>query len=130
MTQKNTSNNLIKAIFYGSLRSGQYNCERFQQSFGKENFVYQNTKTITGYQLYSLGSYPMVLKDPNSNLVVDEFLISPEAAESVRRMELGAGYSEEEIDGATIYYYDDNRYNAPKVESGDWSEYLKEKDYV
>lgn len=120
-------NTLIKALFYGSLRAGEYNCESFKRAYGEDSMQYQGTKTIEGYQLYSLGAYPMILKEKGAQLVVDEFLVSPEAFMSIRRMELGAGYNEEQIDGAYIYYFDQESSDRPKVESGDWSVYLSEK---
>lgn len=121
---------MVKFCAYGSLRKGEYNYESFVRAYGEENFQYINTKTIPGYQLYSLGSYPMILKDPNGSLVVDEFLVSPEVANSIRRMEIGAGYKEGEIDGALIYYYEEGSPYYPKVESGDWSKYLKEREIL
>lgn len=114
---------MVEVYFYGSLRKNHYNYERFKDIFGEENFKYNSTKRIKGFKLHSLGAYPMVTVEGDSELVVDHFTISEEAYHSVRNMELGAGYEEMEVDGKKLYYFTDNRYNAPVVESGDWSEY-------
>lgn len=118
---------MFKNLFYGSLRKGEYNYERFVEIFGKENFVYKETKTIKGFELYSLGAYPVIIPNPNSEIVVDEFELSQEAHKSVKTMELGAGYTETIINESSIYYMDQPpHYHKGKVESGDWSKYLRE----
>lgn len=118
---------MYRNLFYGSLRKGEYNYNAFVRQFGEENFVYKGTKTIKGFELYSLGSYPVIVPNPNSEIVVDEFELSKEAHESVRMMELGAGYTETTIDNNTIYYMNEPPYyNRGKVEHGNWSQYLRE----
>lgn len=122
----------VKLNLYGSLRKGQYNYDSFVRQYGEDSFVYNGTKRIPGFELYSLGSYPMVLatpEAPRNTLVVDEMMVSEECYQGIRRMELGAGYHEVILDdGAIIYAHNDNRYDLPKVDSGDWSAYLDDID--
>lgn len=120
---------LIKCYFYGSLRNGEYNCNSFKRMYGDDNFVYQQTLDIEGFALYSLGSYPAIIPTEGATLIVDEFLVSQDAFNGVRRMELGAGYQEMIIDGAYIYHFteQDKPYVGELVTHGDWSQYLRDK---
>jgi len=115
-----------KVLFYGSLREGHYNHSYFEESFGKENFKCIGMREIKGYDLYSLGSYPAVIKssDPESVVVMEEFEISEQAYDSVKRMELGAGYHEVETeDGFVFYAQNRDMSNRQRVENGDWTKY-------
>lgn len=131
MTNNNSQqpNSTLKMYFYGSLRLDQYNYKWFTQRFGKENYQYQGTKTINGFNLYSLGSYPAIVPTIGGSIVVDEFLVSPEVFEAVRRMELGAGYHETQIDGAYIYHFLDTKWVGEHVTHGDWVKYLSKDVY-
>lgn len=125
-----------KALFFGSLRNNEYNHRRFVRIFGENSMVYIETKTIEGFKLYSLGAYPTVVKtdNPDHKLVVDLFEVSDDAMTSIDEMERGAGYDSIKIDGATLYLFTMSEKEADKyykhVESGDWSAYLKEKEYA
>lgn len=120
----------MKRIYtYGSLRLNEYNYNFFVERYGEENFKHIKTKTITGYELYSLGSYPVIIPvEEEIPLVVDEFEVSDEVFKSIHNMEIGAGYYAQEVDGNIIYYMEKvPSWNAGKVDSGDWSKYLKRK---
>lgn len=118
----------VKVLFYGSLRKGEYNYNSFVRRFGADNYQHINTRTINGFRLHSLGAYPAVVSDENKSIVVDEFLVSPECYNSVRSMELGAGYEEVMVGDAIMYKYRDE--NSPwlgeEVTHGDWSQYLRD----
>ena len=114
---------------YGSLRLGEYNYNRFKELFG-EDFNYVKTTTISGYDLYDLGSYPglKVSQNPEAVVVVDILEVSQKCFDYIESMEHGAGYSTIKVEDkegdkyfAYLYEYPCNNL----VESGDWSKYLK-----
>lgn len=114
-----------KIIVYGSLRKGEYNFNRFVGYFGEDNFQYVETTTIPGFKLYSLGPYPGINEGTEDDvLVVDILDVSESAYDSVKRMELGAGYSEVlvNINGEElpIYVFDAKLPEDNIVEGGDW----------
>lgn len=126
-------------LTYGSLRKDNYNYEYFKSIF-KSNFEYISTTSITGYKLYSLGSYPAIKETGNVEdvLVVDLIQVSDHVKQYIDDMEFGAGYKIVpkiiQIEGSTypceiyVYRYDVDEQNL--VESGDWTKFLKkEKSY-
>lgn len=121
---------MVLLNLYGSLRKGEYNHNAFVRQFGEENFVYKETKVLDGFELYSLGAYPMVVhtpENPENRLVVDVFEVSQSCYSSIKGMELGAGYDELVLDDGAIIYTQRDSKGLKRVESGDWSEYLRSK---
>lgn len=104
---------------YGSLRKGMYNYEAF-----KHGMEYKDTKTIQGFEMYSLGAYPFVTPNEEEEVVVDHMVVDERTKQQLDRMEFGAGYKakEIEVDGVkgTIYYFETIRTNKDKVKNGDW----------
>lgn len=125
----------MKIAVYGSLRKGEYNYERFKDYF-KDGLEYVRTTIIDSWSLYDLGSYPGIKEatEPNNGLIVDIMECSEACFDNIERMELGAGYRSEEIrvgdDICTIYVYEGHVRAENLVESGDWSEYLKEPSSI
>lgn len=128
--------NTKRVAFYGSLRRGEYNYESFVRHYGAENYRYQKTSSISGFKLYSLGSYPAINKvkvgEESSNLIVDVFEVSEPVYQSIRAMELGANYKEitVDIEGEEVILYE---YRTPvsedrRVLTGDWSEHLSKRN--
>jgi gamma-glutamylcyclotransferase (GGCT)/AIG2-like uncharacterized protein YtfP len=111
-------------LFYGSLKSGMYNFDRF----GKGTQKYVKTVKLDGYELYNLGAYPGLTKG-KGKVTFELHEVDDKAFEHIKQMELGAGYREEtvNVDGipATLYIYE-NKYgrltDKDKVESGNWVE--------
>lgn len=107
------------ALFYGSLKKDHYNFNRF----GGQTFVKE--VELDGYELFNLGSYPAILEG-KGKIIAELHEVTPEAFASIRRMEIGAGYSEKqkEIDGekASLFVFSESRIrNAfPKIEDGNW----------
>lgn len=127
---------------YGSLRVGQYNYDAFKswaESIGKD-FLYIETITLKGYNLYSLGAYPAVIESEfdTDTLTVDLMLCSEEVYRRITNMELNAGYLVKDISDeinkvfvhpVMIYLYEDENWLAnstKQVESGDWVKHLNE----
>lgn len=109
---------------YGSLRKGEYNQE------GRNGMKYLSTHEIDGYELYSFGSYPGI-KEGKGKLTVDIFECTDQCKKSIDWMEIGAGYVIKPItiEGkeCDLYVYNHDVEGYTKVESGDWSTYLKNK---
>ena len=113
---------------YGSLREGHYNFERFKR-FYPELTVVENNVKIKGYDLYSLGSYPGIVRG-NGEIEVDILECSKQCYGQIMYMELGAGYTAKELfinDHQTIIF----EYEGPvrphvKVESGNWNQFTKQ----
>jgi gamma-glutamylcyclotransferase (GGCT)/AIG2-like uncharacterized protein YtfP len=117
---------------YGSLRVGEYNYNYFKSRYG-EDMKYIRTVMLEGYKLYSLGSYPGIKESQGvETLLVDILEVSEDLYYSITEMELGAGYSCKQlnIDGidTTLYVYEGPVSDKNLVESGDWSNYLKENN--
>lgn len=116
-----------KHLFYGSLRSGQYNFNRF----GPGTQKYIKTLRIPGFKMVNLGYYPCVTESDNlqDEITVELHEVSEGAAEKIYFMEKGAGYLPKyiEIDGEKCVIY----FCTPEfikqsgkenniIESGDW----------
>lgn len=108
---------MVKFLMYGSLRKGQYNFNRFN------GLNYIKTTQIKGFDLFNLGAYPGI-KSGEGVLTVDVVEATPETAERIDLMELGAGYTAETINlegiDHTIYVYRGPVQKSSKIESGDW----------
>ncbi len=114
--------NNIKAVFYGSLKTGFYNNPQSEGVISTGKIV-----DIPGFKMFSLGSYPYIRKTEEKSSIKGElFNISQEDFDWINRMELGAGYTKEvvDIDGSLHYIYvmSPNRCTEDRrpVESGNW----------
>lgn len=123
--------------FYGSLRAGMYNNNRFSAS-GMQQL---GSTIISGFRLYSLGSYPCVVRtgDDADKVTVDLFSVTGETESRIHHMEIGAGYEYEEIriespieeiNGKEfgIYTFDTSALGRLKdryVPGGDWVKHLQ-----
>lgn len=115
---------------YGTLRKGSYNNKRFPMEFLMD-------KTITGYQMYDLGPYPMIVKTGNTSdaIKTEIYHVTTRTKEVIDAMEFGAGYIEitENIGSVlphevSIYAYDHIPENAKRIANGDYIEYTKSKE--
>jgi gamma-glutamylcyclotransferase (GGCT)/AIG2-like uncharacterized protein YtfP len=123
-------------LTYGSLREGQYNAKAFKEEFG-DGYQYIGTLDITGYKLYSLGSYPAIKETKNieDTLTVDIFKVSDEVQSEIDNMEHGAGYDShkrivrfnDKTYPCTIYVYGYSLDEKYLVKSGDWSKFKQEQ---
>lgn len=132
--------NKIYALFYGSLRSGQYNFDRFNSSY-PNGLRKIKTVILTGYKMYSLGSYPACIWTGRAadEVTFDLMEVSEAAYQAIERMEEGAGYQTNVVEHfltegnvstlikAKVFLFTktedllDSRY--PIVESGNWVYY-------
>jgi gamma-glutamylcyclotransferase (GGCT)/AIG2-like uncharacterized protein YtfP len=115
--------------FYGSLRNGEYNHNHF-----KSGMEFLRTVEVPGFKLYSLGSFPCVIRTDNEDdkLTVDLFVVTGDWESRIHRMELGAGYSYDEItvegDNYGIYTYPSSSHAYLRdrfVPGGDWVKHLQ-----
>ena len=106
---------------YGSLRKGFYN----YKSCGLDKAKFLGEGFISGFKMFSLGSYPCVVKSNDDNDVIFGEIYEVDDVTKIRNMELGAGYFEEEIiiNGikAKIYVFNENKLHKKiLVEGGIW----------
>jgi gamma-glutamylcyclotransferase (GGCT)/AIG2-like uncharacterized protein YtfP len=112
--------------FYGSLRRGMSNYERY-----KEALNYKFSARLKGYKLYSMGQYPCIIKSPESHSVhVEIFKITNSTLEKqIHEMELEEGYAYKDIiiDGNEIGIYFFNSFeNFREVPGGDWVTFFRQ----
>lgn len=91
---------------YGSLKRGHYNHPALE---GHSTFLGEDKIKGT---LYSLGAYPAITEEGDNLYDVEIYEVDEEAYQSIRGMELGAGYKEVtlELSGhQCIVYYADTR---------------------
>ena len=97
---------------YGSLKKGLHN------DWGTRAGVFLGTATTLG-DMYSLGGYPVLMKNGTKKYEIEVYTITDEMYKQITRMELGAGYMEEEIntpyEKAIIYYGDPTRYTKERL---------------
>lgn len=111
---------------YGSLKQGQYNYDRFKQYYPSINVIKKDT--IKGFKMFSLGPYPAVVKSNNGNIAIQLLEVPTEAYDSIKRMELGAGYNEIDVQvkgiNAKMYIFNREEEQMIKqfkeVENGIW----------
>jgi gamma-glutamylcyclotransferase (GGCT)/AIG2-like uncharacterized protein YtfP len=126
----------IVMALYGSLRNGLYNSQRFDLENMSE---FLGITKMWGYALYSLGPYPGVYPSEDSFIVAEVRRFSGkqqlEVAKSIDYMELFGGYHREYVDFELkeqkvrgFIYVCDEKPKTEKIDHGDWTYYLKEKE--
>ena len=114
--------------FYGSLRRGMEN-----HLFHKNHLKYLFSARLRGYNLYSLGDFPIAVKssDPDNSIVVELFsIVDRTTREMIHQLEIDEGYFLETItvDGIEAGIYLHNKAeNYPLVQSGDWVTFFRQK---
>lgn len=116
--------------FYGTLRKGQGN-HRWSVA-NDSGAVFDGVHVIPGYRMHSLGGYPFVTQSEEDSIVVELYQLSdPRIIESIHRMEIGAGYSVEEItvngQHYQLYVQPPRGHSYPVVPDGDWVKYVEER---
>ena len=112
--------------FYGSLRKGMDNYERYRDAM-----VYLYSVRLKDFKLYSRGLYPCVAKStPENSVLVEVFRITdPQLEKEIHEMEMEEGYVYEEVlinDQRVGIYVFENIENFKEVESGDWVTFYRE----
>lgn len=118
----------MKCAFYGSLRKGMYNYDRFLRMFGKESMKFLETVEVSGFSLKDLSFYPAAVKEEGSRIVVDLFEVSKQCYQTVQHMELGAGYYEDELKVQSESYkifLMKNWSGSETVPGGDWVKFTE-----
>jgi len=111
--------------FYGSLRVGQYNYNRFKDYF-IDNIKYNKTERLKGFELYGSKKYPypFVVKTNKDldTIEVDVMNCSEECYNVIKQMELSANYTEIKQNNGFIYVvdYKDLPEGAYKIADGNW----------
>jgi gamma-glutamylcyclotransferase (GGCT)/AIG2-like uncharacterized protein YtfP len=111
--------------FYGSLRKGMINYERY-----KDGLEYLFSARLKGFRLFSMGEYPCAVEAPGSenSIVVEVFKVKNPAIErEIYDMELSVGYHFKEVrinhQLVGIYLYAAAG-NYPEVIGGDWVDFF------
>jgi len=112
--------------FYGSLRRGLANYEKF-----KPHLRYCYSQWVNGFQLYSFGEFPFAYKTSRETdrILVEVFEIANiETRLQIDALEFGYGYHVEQIilEGmpVNIYLFQDKA-NYPLVSGGDWVKFFR-----
>lgn len=115
-----------KALFYGSLRKTSKRGFNFNKFGGQ---TYLETLTIAGYDMFDLDYYPAICEGRGS-IVYELHDVTDESFENIRRMELGAGYSEVSVlvhpeVAAALFVYPKAKLISRRcvkiINNGDWS---------
>jgi gamma-glutamylcyclotransferase (GGCT)/AIG2-like uncharacterized protein YtfP len=112
--------------FYGSLRRGLHNYQRFES-----HLHYQFSCWLKGYQLYSFGEFPFAIKThrDEDKILVEVFEIAHEEIQrQIDDLELGYGYFIEEIlidEKPVKIYLFENKANYPLAAGGDWVKFFR-----
>lgn len=112
--------------FYGSLRRGLANYEKF-----KPHLKYLYSVWIKGFQLYSLGDFPFAYRTNHSSdlILVEVFEITDvKAQKKIDELEFNYGYHIEQVildeQPVNIYLFK-NKANYPLVVGGDWVKFFR-----
>jgi gamma-glutamylcyclotransferase (GGCT)/AIG2-like uncharacterized protein YtfP len=113
--------------FYGSLRRGMDNYERYKKALD-----YQFSARLNGYRLYSMGQYPCVVKSSAEYPVLVEIfrVIDPFLEKEIYEMEIDEGYFYEEVivNGKSIgIYVFETHENFTEIPEGDWVTFFGER---
>ena len=132
MNEKPTEENNF--FFYGSLRKGDYNHSIIDDKNPKA------FATITGFKMYSLGSYPFIVETKNEeDTVFGEIYtnLTQNEIDYIDRMELGAGYrrklgkvtADNGKEYEIVIYTQDYEGVVPHtpVDDGDWLKFKKKE---
>jgi gamma-glutamylcyclotransferase (GGCT)/AIG2-like uncharacterized protein YtfP len=123
---------LTTLFFYGSLRKGEYNFERFAEQWpGALKEI--GSGYIVGWDLVDLGSYPSIVPATEESSVVGEvYEVSDEVFQHVEKLEAEADYTRHVVAVHTLggdacvraYAYGFARpadiADRLRIESGDW----------
>ena len=90
---------MYQIAVYGSLKHDKYNHPILMDS----KFI---GRTQVSGTLYSVGSYPALCEHGNNKYVAEVYEVSEQVYNSIRGMELGAGYKEVMVGDSIVYYAD------------------------
>jgi gamma-glutamylcyclotransferase (GGCT)/AIG2-like uncharacterized protein YtfP len=96
---------------------------------GKDSMTYVETLLLKGFKLKDLRWYPAAIESPDDTIVVDLFEVNDSCFNSVRGMEIGAGYHPIEIGGVSMFIMLPSEYleDYPDVPGGDWVKHSSRK---
>jgi gamma-glutamylcyclotransferase (GGCT)/AIG2-like uncharacterized protein YtfP len=105
---------------YGTLKRGFYNYDRFNHFY---EFKFVGSERIKGFSLYDLGHYPAAVEsDPENEITIEIFDVSPACYKSLHEMEISAGYVKKEVATshgcAILWAYENEPRYSKLIESG------------
>ena len=120
-----------KFAFYGTLRVGMTNFTAFQ-----DGLRYIKTISLSGFRMFSRGSYPYVIRTSNEGevIVVELFEICDlSTMKQINALEEEAGYTTDNVlingEKFGIYIFEQNIVGDPVVVGGDWAAYVDENRF-
>lgn len=117
--------NITQFAFYGSLRRGMYNYDKY-----RDHLDYQCTQKLEGFCLYAVKDYPIAVKTGNSNdqITIEIFKINNKTTElNIHSLELSAGYYLDTLlinNINTGIYLFEHPHNYSLIKDGDWVVYF------
>ena len=124
----------VRLFFYGSLRPGQDNYERFRRDWpGGVSHV--ATGRIAGWALADLGTHCSIVPASAESFVIGDVLdVSDEVFQQIERMEAGYEYVRRTVDvhtgpgaqpiraDAYLFARPDEIKDRPRIAGGDWTQ--------
>jgi len=114
----------ITVFVYGSLKKGYHN-----HNYHLDNSIHLGTaETLPQYTLFSLGSYPGVIKDGIHSIKGEMYEVNEDQLENLDMLEGHPGYYKREVietsEGkAWIYLLPEDQYpDVVPIEDGNWTE--------
>ena len=90
----------MKLFVYGTLKKGFYNHSWLRNS------SYLGDYSIPGFTLYDTGyGYPAAVRKEKSYIMGETYEVDEYTYRAIQRMEIGASYQEETIDGYSIFTF-------------------------
>jgi gamma-glutamylcyclotransferase (GGCT)/AIG2-like uncharacterized protein YtfP len=111
--------------FYGSLRQGMLNHDRFRHAL---RYLY--TESIQGYRLHAMEYYPYAVRTGRADdvLVAEIYqVIDSQVEQAIHELELSVGYSYAEVmilNQSTGIYVFETSGPEPLVQGGDWVKFF------
>ena len=117
-------NKKIKVVVYGSLKEGFGN---YKYHLGNANRL-RDCETLPQYSLFSLGSFPGVIRGGKTSIQLEMYEVTEEELSSLDRLEGHPRFYEREVittseGDAWIYLLDSEKYKDYEIiESGVWEQ--------
>lgn len=123
MSEEQDTNGVNKYAVYGSLRAGLHNHALIKDC------TLLSTETLQGFEMFSLGGFPCVYKNPVDDVLIEVYEVDSESTrQALDRLEGHPDWYKREVvetsQGPAWLYVMQRAYpDAPYVEGGDWVQY-------
>jgi gamma-glutamylcyclotransferase (GGCT)/AIG2-like uncharacterized protein YtfP len=122
----------VRLFFYGSLRPGQDNYERFRRDW-PGGITHVATGRIAGWALADIGTVCSIVPAATDSFVIGDVLdVSDEVFQEIEKMEAGFDYVRQPVDVTTakgairadayLFARQDEIMDCPRIAGGDWTQ--------